>query len=758
MRKTGCEAGLTFRYVPPSPSTSDRAARTTPTDTVLEAEQDYLLQARGHLARMRERTLSLAVQGGDAVSAEYLAVTLFRRAQSLVDDPSTALFFGRTDHSDGERWYIGRRHVADEAGDPIVVDWRADVSRAFYRAGRKEPLGVARRRRFGIEQGRITAYEDEILDPAAAGPPEGAVLGQSDRSAILAREIERPRVGPMRDIVATIQPEQDEIVRSDVSVTVCVQGAPGTGKTAVGLHRAAWLLYAHRQRLSRAGVLVVGPNASFLDHVAAVLPSLGEAEVRHTTMEDLTASVRVRGRDPVAVATLKGDARLAAVLHRAVWSHVGTVTEALIVPRGSRRWRVPAYVAADVVTELRTRGARYSAARAMLPQRLAHAVLVQMENAGDSPDDRVQDAMARSREVRGYADAVWPAVQPAKLLFRLFSDAGFLASCADGVLSEDEQRLLLWDPPPRSAGSARWSPADAVLLDEVADVLERTPSLGHVVLDEAQDLSPMQLRAVGRRCSTGSATVLGDLAQGTTPWATPSWDVTLEHLGQTDAVLEELDRGFRVPAAVIDYAARLLPSIAPGLRPPHSVRDDPGSLTFDEVAAADLWPATATAVREALAHEGTVGVIVPDAALDRARRTLEPLRELAEVELTEPAEPAEPAGPAGPTQPAEPAAREPAPRLSRLHVVPATVAKGLEYDRVVVVEPAAIAAAEPDERTGLRRLYVVLTRAVSGLAVVHSEPLPGVLADGAPGTGAATAGAGDPVATERAPVAGEARS
>jgi hypothetical protein len=599
--------------VPSSPSSSPPAAQKHPTTPapgdVLAAEQDYLLTARRHLAAMRERTLTLAVQGGDRVSAEYLAAALYRRAASLVDDPSTALFFGRTDHTDGERWYIGRRHVADEAGDPVVVDWRADVSRAFYRAGHREPLGVARRRRFGIEHGRITAYEDEILDPSAVSgsgthddAASGVLLPDGGHSAILAREIERPRVGPMRDIVATIQPEQDEIVRSDVSVTVCVQGAPGTGKTAVGLHRAAWLLYAHRQRLSRAGVLVVGPNASFLEHVAAVLPSLGEAEVRHTTIEELVGRVRIRGRDAVDVATLKGDARLAQVLHRAVWSHVGQVTGALVVPRGSRRWRVPAYEAADIVEELRTRGARYSAARAMLPQRLAHAVLVQMENAGDSPDDRVQDAMARSREVRGYADALWPSLDPARILWRLLGEPDLLARCAEGILDDAEQRLLLWDPVPRSPGAARWSAADTVLLDEITDILERTSSLGHVVLDEAQDLSPMQLRAVGRRCSTGSATVLGDLAQGTTPWATPSWDVTLEHLGQTDAVLEELDRGFRVPAAVIDYAARLLPTIAPGLRPPRSVRDDPGSLTFHQAPPAGLWPAVVHAVRDSPAR------------------------------------------------------------------------------------------------------------------------------------------------------------
>src|SRR5690348_13681585 len=309
---------------------------------------------------MRERTLGLEVQGGNALSTEYLAYTLHKRAQSLVDDPATALFFGRTDHADGERWYIGRRHVADAAGDPVVVDWRADVSRAFYRASRTEPMGVVRRRRFGIESGRITAYEDEHLtDPAEA----------DTRSTILAREIERPRVGPMRDIVATIQPEQDEIVRAGAATTVCVQGAPGTGKTAVGLHRAAWLLYAFRDRLARSGVLVVGPNRAFLEHVGSVLPALGEIEVAHTTVEELTTAVPVRAVDDAATATLKGDARMAEVLRRAVWSSVGAADEALVLPRGSRRWRVPAYEVRELVDELRTRGVRYGAARAMLPQR-----------------------------------------------------------------------------------------------------------------------------------------------------------------------------------------------------------------------------------------------------------------------------------------------------------------------------------------------------------------------------------------------------
>jgi DNA helicase IV len=341
----------------------------------------------------------------------------------------------------------------------------------------------------------------------------------------------------------------------------------------------------------------------------------------------------------------------------------------------------------------------------MLPQRLANAVLLQMEASGDSPDDRVQDAVARSKPVRAYADLLWPAVDPAKVVLKLLSDKDFLAECADGILTDDEQRLLVWTSAPRGVGSAHWSAADAVLVDEVADVVDRTPSLGHVVLDEAQDLSPMQLRAVGRRCSTGSMTVLGDIAQGTTPWSTRSWAESLAHLGQAGAHVEELTRGFRVPSAVIDFAARLLPHMSTGLAAPVSVRDDPGTLDLVRVSRpSDVRPATVEAARQALAQEGSVGVIVPDDGVPAVSRAL---TEAGLAHLTLGAD-------------HEDAAH-------RLHLVPATVAKGLEFDRVVVMEPAAIAAAEPDERTGLRRLYVVLTRAVTGLAVVHAEPLPAPL-------------------------------
>nr|WP_269329228.1 AAA family ATPase [Kineosporia babensis] len=525
----------------------------------------------------------------------------------------------------------------------------------------------------------------------------------------------------MRDIVATIQPEQDVIVRASLDTSVCIQGAPGTGKTAVGLHRAAWLLYAFRERLARAGVLVIGPNESFLEHVNAVLPSLGEAQVRHATVEQLVITspggaetlLTIKGSDAPEVAGLKGDARMAEVLRRALWSAVVKPSEAMMLPRGSRRWRVPGYQLAEIVDELRNRGVRYAAAREMLPQRIAHAVLVLMEDAGDSPDDRVQDSVARSREVKKYVDSVWPAVDPKKLLHSLFSDAEVLARHAEGLLSDDEQKLLLWARPSRTAGSAKWSTADAVLLDELTDLSRRSASMGHVVLDEAQDLSPMQLRAVGRRCSTGSMTVLGDIAQGTTPWATPSWEVTLEHLGQVGAVIDELDRGFRVPDAVIRYAAKLLPSIAPGLNAPTSVRDSPGSLRIVTSASPqECWADVFAAVRRDLAELGSIGLIVPDSLVPTAARQLQEAGIAHSVLGAHGADSLE---------------SDVDPLSLRVSVVPATTAKGLEYDWVIVLEPTQIAAEEPDERTGLRRLYVVLTRAVTGLTVVHHQPLPEVL-------------------------------
>ena len=680
-------------------------------DPDLDHEQQHLNASRNALARMRERTARLdSSAAGDWVSQMFLQSTITQRMASLADDPSVPLFFGRLDYDDadadarGERFYIGRRHVSDEVGDPLVVDWRARISRAFYRASKVEPMGVELRRRFGFVRGQLTAYEDERLTDGE----------QEAHSAILESEIERPRVGPMRDIVTTIQPEQDVIVRADLTETICVQGAPGTGKTAVGLHRAAYLLYAYRDQLSRQGVLVVGPNASFLRYIGDVLPALGEIEARQTTIDELVGGTlrrwhekyAVSGQDTAAVATLKGDPRLAQVVARALWSQVRAPAEGLVVPRGSRRWRLASYEVAAVLAELRGRGVRYGAARAMLPQRLASAILAKMEIAGDSPDDRVQDAVARTREVKRYVDAVWPLVDPARLVLRLWSEPALLAEASGDLLDDDEQAVLQWARPPKSPRSAGWSLADAVLIDEVSDLVERTASVGHVVVDEAQDLSAMMLRAVGRRCSTGSATVLGDLAQATTPWASRSWVTALGQLGKEGAHVEELTLGFRVPGEVIDYAARLLPAVAPGLAPPTSVRRTRGELTLARVD--DVLASLRDAAVEASERVGSVGLIVPDLLLDATVAVLEDAgvvhavtgreSDLAEVEFDTP-----------------------------FDVVPASLAKGLEFDHVVLLEPVAIVTGEPDRTTGLRRLYVCLTRAVTSLVVLHADDLPAEL-------------------------------
>ncbi|MER5551112.1 UvrD-helicase domain-containing protein [Streptomyces sp. NPDC002793] len=677
----------------------------------LVREQAHLAASRAALRAMREDVQALDIRDVTAnwVNAAVLQAQIDDRIKALADLSHTPLFFGRLDYlhvvgaekaegSEGEQFYIGRRHVHDAHGDPMVIDWRAPVSQPFYQASRNKPLDVDRRRRFGYTGGELTAYEDERLtDPTET----------EQTSKLLQAEIERPRVGPMRDIVATIQPEQDEIVRSDLGGTVCVQGGPGTGKTAVGLHRVAYLLYAHRERLARTGTLVVGPNRSFLHYIEQVLPALGELEVQQATVEDLVAArVEVRGTDESAAAVIKGDARMAEVLRRAIRSHVTPPTEPVVVVRGSRRWRVPAYEVEEMTAELLARDMRYGAAHEALPQRIAHAVLVRMEEAGEAPDDRVQNAVARTPAVKAAVKAIWPAVDPSKLVLRLLTDADFLAAHAQGVLTGDEQKRILMAKPARSVKSARWTAADAVLIDEAADLVARTHSLGHVVIDEAQDLSPMQYRAVGRRCSTGSATVLGDLAQGTTPWSTQSWEQALFHLGKADAVVEELTAGFRVPREVIAYASRLLPAISPGLAPVESVRETPGSLSVRGVAAEELEAAVVAACEESLRHEGSIGLIAADARVPSLSAAL---------------------AAAGHSclSPGEETTAE-----SRLTLVPASLAKGLEYDYVVLDEPAAVVDGEPDERTGLRRLYVALTRAVSGLTVLHAAPLPERLGQG----------------------------
>ncbi|WBB65455.1 AAA family ATPase [Micromonospora sp. WMMD812] len=702
-------------------------------DLELAAERAHLDASRAALGRMRERAEALFATGdkvaGDAYTAEQLGRHMARRVKELADDSTTPLFFGRldfgtvpggaldapdqpdapdapdaADHA-GRRYHIGRRHVTDERGEPMVLDWRAPVSRSFYRASARDPQGVATRRRFGFSTGALTSFEDEHLD-------RGEELGTASR--ILTAEIERPRVGPMRDIVATIQPEQDELVRADLATSICVQGAPGTGKTAVGLHRAAYLLYLHRERLRRAGVLIVGPNRAFLSYIAAVLPALGEVEVEQATVEDLLGRVPVRAIDDPATATLKHDARMAEILRRAIEAHIGEPTEPIVVSDGSFRWRIGLEPLHRVVAETQREGLPYGVGRERVRARVVSLLQRQAEaRRAESPSDAWLRRMGKCRPVTDFLDAVWPALTPEGLVHTLLGDPTALAAAADGLLTEAEQALLQGRVSDGGHGSAatgtklgrtpkatKWSAADAVLIDEASGLIERPAGFGHVVVDEAQDLSPMQCRAIARRSEHGSITLLGDLAQGTAPWAATDWRQSLSHLGKPDAAVVPLTVGFRVPAAVVAFANRLLPALAVDVPPAESLRRDGG---LDIRTVTDLTGAAVAEVRAALAHDGSVGVIAADDAVDGLRAALDA---------------------AGVST----ATADDVATAARVTVVPATLVKGLEYDHVVVVEPAAIVAAEP---RGLHRLYVVLTRAVSRLAVLHAAPLPAPLLTGA---------------------------
>jgi DNA helicase IV len=755
----------------------------TAVDPVIEAERAHLSQSRNFLGLMRENVLSLRALGGDPVSEEYLKADLYRRAEALKDLPDTPLFFGRLDYryppgeqgpamqgspgqgpagqgpterdpiepgpsehetsgpDGGERFHIGRRHVHDPAGRPVVIDWRAPVSRPFYRASQTEPMGLTRRRRFGFAGGELTAYEDETFTEAvaqaatAASAATATATATAGPSKIMLAEIERPRSGPMRDIVATIQPDQDDIVRAGADQSICVQGAPGTGKTAVGLHRVAYLMYAYRERMARRGVLVIGPNRAFLSYIRNVLPALGETQVKQVTMADLVADgtgLRARADDEDAVARIKGDARMAIVLRRALWARLAEPTDAILLARGSRRWRVPAYEQSRLVAELRERGVRYGAGREMLAHRIAHVILTRMEAAGEACDDRTHDAVRRTKQVRAAVDAIWPKVEPVRLVYSLLADREELARAAQGLLAEAEQDTLCWQTPGwqtsvpqtpgsrttsrntvrqgRGPGSARWSAPDLVLIDEAADLIERTGSVGHVVVDEAQDLSPMECRAIARRCETGSVTVLGDLAQGTTPYATATWPEMLNHLGKRDAQLRVLEVGYRVPREILDFANRLLDQIAPSLSRAASLRHDPGALDIVTTSQAGLGGALLVACAEASGRPGSIAIIAADDQTAALAKTLTKAG-VGHAVL---------AGARTQREDGD----DPAPGTERLTVVPVSLAKGLEFDQVVVVEPARITASG---HRGAQSLYVALTRAVSRLTVLHAEPLPALL-------------------------------
>jgi DNA helicase IV len=657
-------------------------------------ERARLVFAQRCLEEMRRRTAARVadedVLAANEADAEAVKWQLQLRLDSLNDDAGS-LCFGRIDAESDERWYIGRRHVEDEGGTPVVVDWRAEVATPFYRATLADPLGLHLRRRFvfnGLELADV--FEEDFDDP-------DSLAGSGGVPDPLLAELGRARTGQMRDIVATIQGEQDTIIRAPLETCLVVQGGPGTGKTAVGLHRAAFLMYEHRARLARGGVLVVGPNPVFLRYISQVLPSLGETSATQTTVDGLLAlRFRIVAEDPEPVAAIKGDARMTAVIEQAAAGAIKIPADGIVLNCRARPIRVSADELEAMVAAVRSRAVPVTAQRERFRRALVHHAYDAYTRGVPLGFDEEElgaelQADAASRKA---IDGCWRSVGAVALVKALLTQRGALARATSGVLADEERDLLLR---PRPAADA-WTAADLPLLDEAEALLKGgTRQYDHVVVDEAQDLSPMQLRMLARRARRHSMTVLGDLAQATGPASPGSWEETLLHLGQpTNAQTAELTMGYRLPGSVLSLANRLLARAAPGVAPSRSVRPDGDPPDLHRVAGDELVDQIAEHAVALAANLATVAVIAMPERVAELRAALEargvPLAELGEVDPERP-----------------------------IAVVPAALAKGLEFDGVIVVEPQEIMSSGPH---GVRLLFVALTRAVQHLAIAYTGELP----------------------------------
>ncbi|HEY8526187.1 MAG TPA: ATP-binding domain-containing protein [Acidimicrobiales bacterium] len=630
-----------------------------------------------------------------------------------------SLVFGRVDRArseGGDTYYIGRIAVADERQEPVVVDWRAPIAEPFYRATGRSPMGLVRRRHFATRGRQLLGIEDELFGEASGilgGELRVVDEGTEIRgTGALIAALEEARTGKLTDIVATIQGEQDEVIRSELPGVLVVQGGPGTGKTVVALHRAAYLLYTHRFPLEGQGVLVVGPNRLFLGYIERVLPSLGEAGVELAVLADLVEDVRVRGYDPPATARIKGDARMAKVLAKAVRDRERPLRAPLRVGYGVQTLTLPPERTAEIVSDARRRFRVHNAGRRFVEARLFEA-LAEVSRVPTTAAE-VRDRLRFAPEVREALERMWPVLTPAELLHDLFGSKALIDLAASRYLDEDERRAL-FRPRSDDVHSVVWTNDDVPLLDEARELLGPKPkrrrelngaddirTYGHIVVDEAQDLSPMQLRMLTRRSLNGSMTVVGDIAQATGVWAHAGWDEILEHLPQKrPSRRAELSIGYRIPGPTMDLAAKVLAVAAPELQPPRSVRQVGDPPRILEVDAADLADRVAAVAAEELdaVDPGSVAVIAPQTLVDDVAAALD----RAGIEY----------GRAARNGLAE-----------RVTLVPVSLVKGLELDAAVVVEPSAIVA---EEAQGMRALYVALTRATKRLAIVHAEPLPDAL-------------------------------
>jgi DNA helicase IV len=711
-------------------------------------EQAYIELAYACLERSRQdawklRDLTEAGRGGThqaRYERDVFEEALYSRLTQL-ELHDEALVFGRIDRlasasggsggdrssTDGiESFHLGRLAVADEQREPVVIDWRAPVAEPFYRATGRNPMGLARRRHFAVNGRTLLDLEDELFGEGHLGigtdiesPADGNGNGAAREVArslrgysTLIAALERGRTGRLGDIVATIQAEQDEIIRSPQPGVFVVQGGPGTGKTVVALHRAAYLLYTYRFPLEDQGVLVIGPNRLFLRYIERVLPSLGEAGVEEVVLADLVGDVSIVGPGPAFAARVKGDVRMAAVVAKAVDDRERPLLEDLVVPWGLSTLRLRVTDSQRIVQAARRRFRRHNAARRFVETEVYAAL------AGSSRDgstaEHVRERLRGNEHVWAALERLWPVLTPAQLLHDLFGSKALLRLAAAKRLTDAELDAL-YRPRAAELHDVAWTDADIALLDEARALLgpastraskaeeDEIRTYGHIVVDEVQDLTPMQLRMVARRSLNGSMTVVGDIAQATGPFAPRDWQDILRHLpDRKPSRLAELTVGYRIPAQTMALAAQVLRVAAPTLSPPTSVREGD---SVPKIARAEgpngLATAIADAVRDLSADGAAVAVIVPDSLVDAAASALEARGVEFGLALRN--------------------------GLDRaVTVVPVGLVKGLELDGVVVVEPARIVA---EESQGLRALYVALTRATKALTVVHAEPLPEALLD-----------------------------
>jgi len=690
-----------------------------------------------HAYACLERTRQAAEQMSDLYEPDLGGTFQARVEREAVDEivanslarldiRGAALVFGRIDlitegSVEPEHFHIGRFAVSDESSNPVVVDWRAPIAEPFYRATGRDPMGLARRRHFVVEGPRLLGIEDELFGEGHLGVGHDEGLGESVRElstglrgyGTLLAALTRARTGQLGDIVATIQAEQDEIIRSSRHGVLVVQGGPGTGKTVVALHRAAYLLYTHRFPLNDQGVLVLGPNRVFMRYIERVLPSLGEAGVETGILADLVDLPRVLHRDEEEVAAIKGRVEMRDVIANAIRDRRRPVREEVVIPHGATYLRLSVEASRRIVRTARRRFRRHNAARRWVESELITAMAPGVANDPQRLES-LRESLGELPEFRALVGRHWPLLTPTELLRDLFGSRALLRSACAGVLDDDEAELLHRDRG-ETLESHRWSDADVALVDEALALLGPLPRVsgriaeqdeprtyGHIVVDEVQDLTPMQLRMVARRSLSGSMTIVGDLAQATGPLAPASWDEVLVHLpGAREPRVVELSVGYRIPAQIMALAARVLVQAAPLLAPPRAVRIGDHEPVIERVAGASGLASTVVAEVRRLAvllEGGSVGVTCPVALVDSISSALTS---------------------GGVEHVVAVGGRVSAPVV----VVPVELVKGLEMDGVVVVEPTAIV----EGPGGYRSLYVALTRATKQLVVIHHAELPDAL-------------------------------